>query len=485
MERRKKRIRGICAVPAAVLLLAGGMAAALLARPTLKVAARSEIIALWRSEGIDQALRRELGVRIKWVDYGAQDVYERVLEDLSRPAGRLPDVYLGLGLDSRQIGALAAQNALLDIGAALEQTPNLRRVMDSDASRVPEMKIDGGIYSFPALRESLSSVYPQKAWINTRWLEAAGLPMPTTPEQLRAVLLAFKTLDGNGNGVADEVPLGAACAGAGHSAPGFLIAPFMTTDYDLSRGNYLNIESGRVYAGVTEPAFREALGYLNGLYADGLMDKAVFTQSTGALKESAGGGEKYGVILAQDLLALLGDERAAGYAPVPPLAYNGHSSTAVRRAQVKTGGFLIPAHISPARQRRALALGDAMLSPEGTRLVCSGGAAAVYSTLLGEVPCWEIETDEITRAWYAPVGERCIGNALPPLSLPPERAAELSSGDTYRKVTDVLVVFTQAFVTGEKSIEADWDAYLAALDSAGLQKIISYTQEAYDRRGSE
>ena len=471
-------------VPALALLLAGGTAAALLAfRPTLKVAARSEIIALWHEEGVDRALGRELGVRIKWMDYGAQDIYERVLEDLDRPARGLPDVYLGLGLESRQISALAAQNALLDIGAAPERTPNLRRVMNSDASRVPEMKIAGGIYSFPALHEDLSAVYPQKAWINTGWLEKAGLPVPTTPEQLRAALLAFKTLDGNGNGVADETPLGAAYAGAGQSTLGFLIAPFVTTDCDLSHGNYLNVENGRVYAGITDPKFKEALAYLHGLYTDGLMDKTVFTQSTGALKESAGGGEKYGVILAQDLLALLGDERAAGYAPVPPLIYNGRSATLVRRAQVKTGGFLIPARISPARQKRALALGDAMLGPEGTRLVCFDGAAAVYSALQGEVPCWKIETDEITQAWYAPVGDQCIGNALPPLSLPPERTAELSAGETYRKVTDALVSYTRDFVTGEKSLGTEWDAYLAALDAAGLQKIISYTQEAYDQRG--
>jgi len=485
MQLRKKSTLAIAALALAVLFAGGSALALFVFRPPLKVAARSEIIALWREEGVDRALGRSLGLRIKWMDYGTRDVYERVLEDLDKPARDLPDVYLGLGLDSRQLSALAAQDALLDIAADPERTPNLRLIMNSDSSRVPEMKIAGGIYSFPALRESLSSVYPQKAWINTGWLEKTGLPMPSTPGQLRAVLLAFQTLDGNGNGIADETPLGAAYAGAGHSTLGFLIAPFLTTDYDLSHGNYLNVANGKVYAGVTEPAFQEALGFLRGLYADGLMDKTVFSQSINALREDAQGGEKYGVILAQDLLSLLGDERAACYAPVPPLAYNGHSATLVRRAQVKTGGFLVPARVSPARRKRALALGDAMLSPEGTRLVCFGGAAAVYSTLRGEVPCWAIEPDEITQAWYAPVGERCVGNALPPLSLPPERTAELSSGDTYRGVADALASYSRAFVTGEKSLEADWDAYLAALEAAGLQKIIDYTQEAYDLRDSQ
>jgi ABC-type glycerol-3-phosphate transport system substrate-binding protein len=239
-----------------------------------------------------------------------------------------------------------------------------------------------------------------------------------------------------------------------------------------------------VYTGVTAPEFREALAWLHTLYAEGLMDKTVFTQGTDALKVGAdnGAGEKYGVILAQNLAALLGEERAAGYAPLPPLTHNGHSATLVRRAAVKTGGFLIPARTSPARQKRALALGDTMLGPSGTRLVNCEGSKAVYSALRGEVPCWEAVSDEITETWYAPVGERCIGNALPALTLEPQRAAELSRGGIYRKVIDAMTSYTQAFVMGEKALDAQWDAYLAALDAAGLQKMIRYTQEAYDSR---
>ena len=486
MKIGKSKPTAILAVILALLLAGGTVTALLLHRPALKIAARSEVIALWRGQGVDRALGREMGVRIQWMDYGsgAQEAYRRVQEDLDKAPKDLPDVYLGLGLESRQISALVAQNALLEIDPA--RTPNLLRLMNSDSSRVPEMKIAGGLYSFPALRENLDAVYPQKAWINVKWLAAAGFSMPATPEQLHAVLKKFKTLDGNGNGVADEVPLGAAYAGAGLSTLGFLIAPFLTTDYDLSESNYLNLGNGKVYAGVTDPKFKEALAYLHSLYAEGLMDKAVFTQGQDALKAGAGNGpssEKYGVILAQNLAALLGEERAAGYAPLPPLTHNGHSATLVRRAAIKTGGFLIPARTPPARQKRALAFGDAMLGSSGTRLVNCEGAQAVYSALRGEVPCWEAVSDEITATWYAPVGERCIANALPALTLAPERAAALSQGNTYRKVIDTLTGYTQAFVTGEKSLDAQWGAYLDALDAAGLQKMIQYTQEAYDAIG--
>ena len=48
--------------------------------------------------------------------------------------------------------------------------------------------------------------------MNSDWLETLGLEQPTTPEELRTVLEAFKTQDPNGNGKADEIPLSATSA---------------------------------------------------------------------------------------------------------------------------------------------------------------------------------------------------------------------------------------------------------------------------------
>lgn len=43
--------------------------------------------------------------------------------------------------------------------------------------------------------------------INVEWLEKLYFDMPTTTEELKEVLIAFKTKDPNGNGKADEIPL--------------------------------------------------------------------------------------------------------------------------------------------------------------------------------------------------------------------------------------------------------------------------------------
>ncbi len=66
---------------------------------------------------------------------------------------------------------------------------------------------DGHIYALPQWADCYHCTYPDKLWINSTWLKKLGLQVPKTTEDLRNVLLAFKTKDPNGNGKADEIPM--------------------------------------------------------------------------------------------------------------------------------------------------------------------------------------------------------------------------------------------------------------------------------------
>ena len=48
---------------------------------------------------------------------------------------------------------------------------------------------------------------PYRMYINQKWLDNLGLDMPTTTDELRDVLQAFREKDPNGNGQTDEIPL--------------------------------------------------------------------------------------------------------------------------------------------------------------------------------------------------------------------------------------------------------------------------------------
>ena len=71
---------------------------------------------------------------------------------------------------------------------------------------------DGHIYSFPWIEELGSGKRSIQAVDDIpldkyEWLDELGLEIPTTTEELKEVLIAFKTQDPNGNGEADEIPM--------------------------------------------------------------------------------------------------------------------------------------------------------------------------------------------------------------------------------------------------------------------------------------
>ena len=77
---------------------------------------------------------------------------------------------------------------------------------------VPELKAtntmpDGHAYSFPSYGDPQFSGLSRLLAINTDWLEAVDMEMPTTLEEFKEVLIAFRNKDPNGNGQKDEIPL--------------------------------------------------------------------------------------------------------------------------------------------------------------------------------------------------------------------------------------------------------------------------------------
>ena len=78
---------------------------------------------------------------------------------------------------------------------------------------------------------------------------------------------------------------------------------------------------------------------------------------------------------------------------------------------------------------------------------------------------------------YAPPIEALI----PPLTFPDADARELV--DIQLAVKTYVDEMLTRFITGEADIDAEWDTYLATLDSQGLQRLLEINQNAYDAQG--
>jgi putative aldouronate transport system substrate-binding protein len=143
---------------------------------------------------------------------------------------------------------------------------------------------DGHIYFYPGLDTSLTKGIGQILWLNRNWLSTLNLPVPTTTEELEDVLLAFKTGDPNGNGLADEIPLCGSAYPYGQQCWISLVNAFVFDDPENSR---LYAENGNIIFAPETAGWREAMIYLNSLYAAGLIDPLALTLSPRSLLDLA------------------------------------------------------------------------------------------------------------------------------------------------------------------------------------------------------
>lgn len=138
---------------------------------------------------------------------------------------------------------------------------------------------------------------PFYGYINTKWLEAVNMEMPTTYEELVAVLRAFKETDCNGNGVHDEVPMVGSVKLGGANAPFWIINQFAFVNPDQT----LSVDfDGQVYCPYITDSFRQGVKAVTDLVQEGLLSTMTWTMQDATeltnLWNPADGVAKVGVV---------------------------------------------------------------------------------------------------------------------------------------------------------------------------------------------
>ena len=81
----------------------------------------------------------------------------------------------------------------------------------------------------------------------------------------------------------------------------------------------------------------------------------------------------------------------------------------------------------------------------------------------------------VTKEKYEPYG---ADKSVPELFFNQEQATEFTELET--QITSEIQQSVAAFVSGEKSLDTDWDDYLQRLDDMGLQRYVELYQTVYD-----
>jgi putative aldouronate transport system substrate-binding protein len=388
---------------------------------------------------------------------------------------------------------------------------------------------DGTVYGMPQWNDCYHCSYGAKLWMNSQWLDELGLDMPTTTDEFRDVLRAFKNDDPNGNGRADEIPLSGS---TGNSIIPFLMnaftyAPFGNTIPSTNPTLFLN--DGQADIQANKEGWREGLRYIRSLYDEGLIDSSVFTQNDQALFQQ--GDNAGGVILGSAATLHPGvfvslnqeDGRDKNYDAVPPLTGPDGTSYATYGPPSMPGAtFVLTTSAEQTEQIQAMKMlnyfftdegqqngqfgPDGWVEPDGDDVALDESVEAEYRVVTAppnnawgaltqynntaafrtaqavdpdpmSVDGYERRLFEATEL-YEPHADKSLVFPYGEAWIDPGVSSELATLQT--NIGTYVQQSAVQFVTGEESLDSDWDSYLGELDSLGLDRFLEIYQQAYD-----
>ncbi|MDR2184490.1 MAG: extracellular solute-binding protein [Treponema sp.] len=241
-------------------------------------------------------------------------------------SGDIPDMIFGGagGTDFSVYNGLFA-----DLVPLIESSgPNIKKMFaEKPAVRVLVTQLDGKIYSLPKYNKIVNSV-ASLMFINKTWLDRLGLQVPSTWDELKAVLIAFRDNDANGNGdKTDEIPMDFNQLG-GIFTPHYLMGSLGLPISNYGQSGYF-AEDGKVKNWFFDDRFKTLMLFLRDLYAQGLINKEVVTQDYSQYQSLGRNDNKYakvGVTFGWDRSDRFGDALGPEYITVPPLKYRADST---------------------------------------------------------------------------------------------------------------------------------------------------------------
>jgi putative aldouronate transport system substrate-binding protein len=160
-------------------------------------------------------------------------------------------------------------------------------------------------------------------FINKQWLDRVGKKVPTTWEELKDVLIAFRDQDANGNGnKSDEIPMDFTPMGDGFS-PHNLLGSLGLPVSNGGGGGYF-AENGQVKNYFVDDRFRTLVVFLRDLYAEGLINRESVTQDYSqfqSLARGSGDVARVGFTFGFEPGDRVGEQLMSQYISVPPLKH--------------------------------------------------------------------------------------------------------------------------------------------------------------------
>lgn len=290
----------------------------------------------------------------------------------------------------------AKDGVIVPLNKYLKYAPNFSKLLAQNKAIKKALADDtGNIYYFPIINTELTTRTYNGFMIRQDWLDAAGLAMPKTTEELYKVLKTWQDKDVNGNGKKDE------CWTATKFGNGTFDLSTLLWPFGASAGNQsLTQHKGKIVYGPLRPGFKEGIKYLARLYREGLIDpdyllNDVTRWEQKSIAEYAGGS--YGI--ASRLLKFNNEigkkNKNVEWVPLPSLkGPNGTSAWyEVNSAAIVNGGIALAITTANKHIPETVKWMDWVYSKEGISAFNYGKEGVTYTVVNGK-PRF---TDAITK----------------------------------------------------------------------------------------
>ncbi len=458
----------------------------------------------------DATLLKEIadraGVTIEWTLIDPSSYADSVSPMLA--SGKdLPDIIMmpdkDLNMDYLSSGLVEPLDEHFDLmpnyTAFLEKNPIIKGSLTA---------VDGHIYYVP--QTVVTNNYQPVLMYNMPWLEKLGIEAPKTLDEFVDYLRKIKETDMNGNGEADEIPMSLMNAFLPYAfGPAF--------GMDLVSGYYADDQGVVHYGPYEKENYKAYLTFLNGLYNEGLLEQEFASLDRDQIVARCA-NDTTGVTF--DFSWQMSTLYSAQYE-----SYKADPSKGVIAGAAPLSGEYAGAYIGrnpisnifginakSANKELAIKFLDYAMSEEAQDLYVWGMEGLTYEVDADGVRhflprCTEDTiwyqglginapnmpsqqsvpaTDVLLAAWHVQNDrdfEEPFIRAPYPEVYSTEEEAEIS-GMYQVDIQTYVDENAIAFIIGTKNLEADFDAYIATLESMQIGEMLKIRQAQYDRFAS-
>lgn len=452
-------------------------------------------------------------IHIEWTTAPNEGYQEK--KNVLLASSDYPDIFYRAGLKVSDLvnygskGVFVPMNDLIDkygtnITARISENPSVKKEITMP---------DGNIYSLPTITGE--NTRASRNWINSEWLKNVGMEMPTTLDELEAVLKAFKEKDANGNGDPnDELPYSDRVKGA-------TVFTGLYSSFGIGNlgaggfADYIDADAdGKIRLFAVSDNFKNHVTWLNKLYLQGLLDVEMFTQDIPTFT-AKGEQNLIGAFFDNGSPEIIGAKNSASFSNAGPMAgADGKRVFNNMRSMCDLGSFAISKENKylPETMRWV----DYWYGEEGGLLIRLGQEGVTYvknadgsyemTDLIKKNPdglnvpqamgqyaigfagggCPEYIFPQYEKARLLPIAFEAAEQDRPfigvkdfiNLSFTPEEQSRLNalSADIKTYIDESRI----AFVTGKMPL-SNWDKYVSTIEKMGREEYVKIFQSAYDR----